>query len=979
MAENLTFISPAIIERIENGSFVPARQAKPELQMKDRRSVLSPLAVTKRCVRYEPHVFLHRQSLILTLARALNTPARKIALIGGPQGSGKTSLVRGLIEVMGSRNEQLLWFDVTRHTDFEEIIQFLIQYITYVCAAMGEPQAGEPDDGLGSAVGVGASEEPVRRLEKLINRVADMPLLLVLDNVEYIVDEELRFNSYPFKEMLNFLLAFPNIKMVLIGERLPYADMSPNQEGVEDIHLAGMEERHACNWLQSKRKTAQADPAVLEQVAAPEAEITALHQLYFKTQGQPWLLKILFYLNHQARLDFVTLNRLLDSESRDEKAPPVAELVRYIYQRLPDQHRRVFQVLAFLRHPVNAKALLALVGICYPVLGPSGLDKTTLEDLLEHSLLKVVLKIIYPPQEVLGHIRNRRKPDSDNPDRTRFKPGYELYHTVKRILYASLPQEERDRIHTVLQDLYLREKGLEPASRTMPIKSRALMAEAKYHGSAARERKLNSAMLGMGIDLSREGMAGRAAGARKANSNQPLTLEDYRSVKLPDGLDFGDEAETSLDGPTFQEMLAKSSDTLSVQEYLASLSLTESENSLLFAEPGSEGDLQAAILAEAAEEKEKEEKQREAARKAELARLAQSSSVAAPDAEAAESLSLHQFTKALLAEQTVDEQEREIRQRLANAVSSGSHSQMASELVSLARHRAGNGRYESACQCLERALSLKAEAGKAVVAEIHQLLGSVHKETYHHNAALGMLSKAAVEIRRLMYEDDTVNVSWMARLGKVYQDLGEIYAYRKQKEPAIQAFSQALRWYQSADDHNRVAQVYYQLAGVYEDAGDSEEAIQHYAQALKKDEVNGNKLSMAASLANLGHLYLDSQRWREAVESFQRSLKLDIEMGNLEGQFNTLDSLAGLYIRCNAWERAERVARRGLSLALRENLGYWQASFYMKLGEAFEGKNDWRQALQHFLLAQDSGEQELSRQSLAWIEQKIAQAQAALL
>lgn len=954
MAEELTFISPAILERIENGSFVPARQAKPELQMKDRRDVLSPLAVTKRCVRYEPHVFVHRQSLILTLARALNMPSRKIALVGGPQGSGKTSLVRGLIEVMGSSNEQLLWFDVTRHTDFEEIIQFLIQYITYVCAAVGELQE------LGTTE-FGTPEEPIRRLEKLINRVSDMPLLLVLDNVEYIVDDELRFNSYPFKEMLNFLLAFPNIKMVLIGERLPYADMSPNQEGVEDIHLEGMEEQHACTWMQTRKKSgSEPDPALLEQLVAPEAEITALHQLYFKTQGQPWLLKILFYLNHQARLDFITLNRLLDSETKDQKTPPVAELVRYIYQRLPDQHRRVFQVLAFLRHPVNAKTLLSLVNVCYPVLGPSGLDAATLEDLLEHSLLKVVLKIIYPPQEVLSHIRNRRSQQEQRAEERKFKPWYELYHTVKRILYASLGQEERERIHTVLQDLYLREKGLEPANRTMRIRSRALLAEAKYHGSAARERKLNVSTLGMGVDLSIDSLAAKTSNARKNASNQPLTLEDYKSVKLPDGLSFSDEAETSLDGPTFQELLANSSDKLSVQEYLASLALTESEKNMLFPEQGSDSEeaLPAPSVSEAEEQKVATPARKE------------------PEADAA--VPFHRFAQTLLAESSMDEQEKAILERFSTALSSGESGVIARELVGLARHRAGNGRYQSACQCLERALSLKAEAGKAVVAEIHQLLGSVHKETYHHNAAVSMLSKAAVEIRRLMYEDDEVNVAWLARLGKVYQDLGEIYAYRKQKDSALQAFNQALRWYQSADDENRIAQVYYQLAGVYDEASEPEQAIDYYQKALKRDESTGNKLSMASSLANLGYLYRDSARWKESAESFLRSLKLDKELNNVEGQLNTLDALAALYLQRKAIDRAQSAARQGLAIALRENAGFWQANFYMKLGQIYERQQDWRQALHHFLLAQDSGEKELSSQSLTWIAQKITEAQTAL-
>ncbi len=967
MAEKITFISAAILERIEQGSFVPARQSKPAGSMfdqagGDRRNALSPLAVTKRCIRYEPNVFFHRQPLILSLARALNEPARKIVLVGGPQGSGKTSLVRGVIELMGSRNEQLLWFDVTRHTDFEEIIQFLIQYITYVCAQGGEGQPLRE-----SATSAGEEAEPLRRLEKLINQVAEMPLLLVLDNVEYIVDEALRFNSYPFKEMLNFLLAFPNIKMVLIGERLPYADMSPNQEGVADLHLKGLEEDDACTWLHSRKKAGEAaDPAVLEQLVAPEAELAALRQLYFKTQGQPWLLKILFYLNHQAKLDFITLNRLLDSESRDQKTPPVAELVRYLYQRLPDQHRRVFQVLAFLRHPINSASLLTLVNLCYPVLGPSGLDLAALEDFLEHSLLKVVLKIIYPPQEVMGHIRNRRKRERVLGD-SKFKPWYELYHTVKRILYTSLGQPERERIHGVLQNVYLREKGLEPASRILKLKTRALIGEAKYHASAARERKP-----GIVPDLS--GEVGLIAPTSMSRSRMPgvpqaLTLDEYQAVQLPMPSAFhADEAETSLEGPTFRELLAGSAEKMTREEYIAGLVLTEAEQAMLFPETaqhavqlGKQEPIKPASNSDT----------EDAANTAEDAPLL--------DFQAQQERAFQHFTQTLLAEPEGDEREQQIRQRLAAAVAQQNKSVVARELVALGRYRAGHGRYESACQCLEKALSLKGESSKSVVAEIHQLLGSLHKETYHHNAAVGMLTKAAKEIRRLMYEDDTVSTEWLARLGKVYQDLGEIYAYRKQAQPAIEAFTQALRWYQSSDDNNRLAQVYFDLAGVYDQANEPEQAILFYQKALQKDELNGNKLSAASCLANLGALYRDAAQWKEASASFKRSLTLDQEMGNTEGQLNTLDALTGMYLQREALERADSTAKQGLALSLHENIAYWQSNFYMKLGQCLELQQDWRNALQQFYLARDSGEQALSQESLGWIAQKIEETAAKIV
>ena len=906
------------------------------------------------------------------MAKALNEADRKITLVGGLQGSGKTSLVRAVIELMGSRNEQLLWFDVNRHTDFEEIIQFLIQYITYVCSAMNA------DDPAFQAE-LSQQEEPIKRLEKLINRVSDMPLLIVLDNVEFIVDTDLRFNSYPFKEMLNFLLAFPNIKMVLIGERLPYADMSPNQEGVADIRLEGLSGHDTETFLQSRKKPnheTAPDPAILELAAAPEAELAAIRQLYRKTQGYPWLLKILFYLNHQANLDFYTINRLLESESDTGQGLPIGDFVRYVYQRLPDQHRRLFQVLAFIRHPVNAKTLLALLGVCYPVLGPSGIDRVALEDMLEHSLLKGLLKISYPPQEVLAHIRNRQQravnvanPETAVGKEKKFKAWYELYHAVKLILYGSLPQEERDRIHRILQDFYMREKAQDTVKRVLRMKNRAIIAEAKYHGSAARERKTGLPSIQLGgepLPDTGDAIASKAYlshGMRPVPNPQRLTLEDYRNIRLPESSPaesiLGSAAESAQGSPVFMELLGEAAGKRTFQEQLADIELTEEEKEILFQK---EAEMSVYLQSQ----------QRAAKPEPETALGVQDSArdlePFLPD--------LQEVGQGAEADFEEDEQEKQIQQRLAAAVVAQDKPVMLKALVELARYRASHGRFDSAGQCLEKALSFKADAGREVLAEVYRLSGLVNKETYHHNAALASLSKAAVEIRRLMYEDDTVNAVWMGYLGQVYQDLGEIYAYRHQYDEAMESFNQSLRWYFSADDESRQAEVHFQLAGVHEDLSQPVEAMEHYRKALALDETNGNKLSAAASLSNLGNLHQDAGRWSEASECFRKSLLYDRETGNLEGQFSTLDALVTLYLLRDALPKAEIIARQGLVQALQEGSGLWKASFYMKLGQIYELQQEWGKALEQFRQAYDSGAQDLSTQSLGWIQEKIREVQS---
>ena len=87
------------------GRFVPARRArrKSGRSASDRRRVFSPLAVTKRCIRYDPNVFTHRRAQILQMAEALNDSASRMLLVSGIQGAGKTSMVRGVIELMGGQ------------------------------------------------------------------------------------------------------------------------------------------------------------------------------------------------------------------------------------------------------------------------------------------------------------------------------------------------------------------------------------------------------------------------------------------------------------------------------------------------------------------------------------------------------------------------------------------------------------------------------------------------------------------------------------------------------------------------------------------------------------------------------------------------------------------------------------------------------------------------------------------------------------
>jgi tetratricopeptide (TPR) repeat protein len=1057
MTEALTFISADIIERLENGTFTPVRGDDGPADKAGRRRTLSPLAIIKRCIRYEPYVFQHRKPLILQLARGLNRPERKIALVSGAQGIGKTSLARGLIELMGSRNEQVLWFDVNRYTDFEEIIHFLVRTIrdvfsqndpTRTDSSIVERRA-DPERmprSPGDARENGNAEAPVlAQLETLLRNVADMPLLLVLDNVEYLVDPTLRFNSAPFKEVLNFLLGFPNIKMMLLGERLPYGDMPSDPERVDDIRLTGLSEADTLIFLHARQKKRLApsptdspsDLALLEQAiradfsesgsshsALADIETGAARQLYRKTQGAPWLLKILLHLNHQAGLDFATLNRLLDSENE-----PLAALTRLVDERLPDQHRALFHLLGFLRHPINRSALQAMAGICHPLLSPERLSPETLENLLEHSLLRSLVKISYPPQDVLAHVRavrerrreNQGQNQGQSQTRTRanafrtggeavgperkFNPGYELYPALKRFVHHRLSLEEKNRIHALLRDLYLQERSREAHSRILRIKNRALLNEARFHGSLLRERPAGLFPADGGSGSPAAGVRSPAAPglANRISAREdglfrmlPYPYSDASPLNPPHPLGLahtqphnGTPGRTSgmrAAGSPFQQSLAiplptgRTSPLFPLSEtteeprfpedYTPSEPLpsdSESPSSEPPRPPTPSGALPDADHTDTPPTEEFECSRRELPRSETEPESETPGNGPAPAEPKSSDSGRPAWNPAGLAPKA----EEPLRQKLDDAIDRRDLAAMAAALLELARYRSGHGQYDSARQCLQQALSLKDGVPNETRAEIYRLDGSIHKATYRHNAALADLTKAAGLIRTLMYQDDTVSAVWFGRLGKVYQDLGDIYAYRHQHAEAVDAFQQALRWYRSANENSEESEIYFQMAGLYEDLGHTEEAVAHYEKAAARDQAQGNPLSAAAALSNLGNLHLAAGSWKEAEGSFRQALEQDRLAGNADGRLNTLACLVSLHRRREEWGKAEQVARQALALAVEEGKTFWQASFYLKLGELYETLDQTGQALRHYQLARSSGGAELSGESLEWLEERI--------
>ncbi len=952
MSEVLQFISASVIQRLKDGSFVPQRRSKAG-PIKDRRNTISPLAVTKRCVRYDHHVFLNRKPLVIEMAESLNSPNKKLILMGGVQGCGKTSLARGIIELMGGGKEQLLWFDVNTHTDFDEIIVFFMQYITYICSALSIEN--------NEAVNGDSPTDPFQKLEALILKVAHIPLLIVIDNVEHIVDTQYQIRSFPLKETLNFLLSFPNIKMILCGERLPYADMSANASVITDIKLSGLNEKDVLKLLHPH-------PNELDQ--------NVLIDLYQKTQGYPWLLKTIFHLNkkHTGELDsLVELNQLL--ATRKEENPSDA-IIRFIYSHLTPEEQEVAQVLALIRHPADFETLLAISRYCKPGLAISSPDsfKTT----LEKSILKPLMKRTFPPQSVLAHIKERHESVSQ------FQPAYELYRQVKRVFAMGIPSAERVRIHRLLQDFYLKEKNKRPDERVYPVKSKPLIAEAKYHGNASRERRSvfndsspkvdSKAYLYGGI----KPLEARPLSSSQAKTppdalleelpemSEPASIEPFSSVSLEE-LNLTDEEKALLrQGGAFKEVRQEDTDTPeeSFEETPGDVNTehltpkTESDPPLTFFDH----------LREVAEETlpsvrpEPEQK---------IPVFPVSTPEPAPVSEETR----NRVSSNLNIEET-DPVEKQILQHLATAVANHNRPQMLTHLLRLARHRGSKGLLPKAEECLHKALELHKDARPVELADIYSQLGSIHKKTYRHNSALDYLKKSITQYDQL--NENTGKTLY--EQGQLHENLGDIYAFRGQHHQAISSYYKGLEFFsQTPSTSDEQADLYFKLAQVYDVMGVPENAINYYEQSLSLDKRNQNELSAAATLVNMASLHQEVGRLDKALDCFNESLTYDRRNDYPEGLYKTLEKVAMIHIQNQSWQKAEQCYQQAMAVALKENNTTWKANTYLKLGNLYQRLNNWKKAWDQFKLAQDMAElADLSEESQILLRRKVEEAARAI-
>ncbi|MGE0201731.1 MAG: tetratricopeptide repeat protein [Candidatus Melainabacteria bacterium] len=948
------FVSPQVIQRLQDGRFVPERRSKPAaLTMADRRDTVSPLAVAKHCLRYEPRVFRVYRPEILHLVHALNNPDCKMVMIGGDQGTGKSSLMRGVIELMGGGAEQLLWFDANRHTDYEEIIRFLVNYIPYVCAQESNPLDAHPDN------------DPFERLNALLGHIAGIPLLLVIDNTEFIVDGQLRFESQPFKEVLNFLLSFPNIKMVLIGQRLPHADMgsseSLRQGRVVELKLGGLKAADATAWLSHAPLPLTPD---------------AIDRLVQRAAGYPWLLKAFLFLLVRGGVSVADLLARLDEP---EEASPVAVVLACIGHSLSPVERKLLCILTLVRHPVDSHTLMTMARRAFPneadLFDPRW---RTGDALTENGMLRPVVRQMVPPQAVLDLLHQRQLQRAQSPfqltpsgNAPSFQPAYEIYDLARKTYYRQLSEFEQHRLHGVLYDFYLQEREKPERDRISGLKTTALIQETRFHAQRGRIRRENNPVPLTPTTLpfaASQGFAATGWGvpptpgydARDTGHEAAYTHDDEDLAEAMAG--FGEPVPPFPSGsaPGHPVLRAWPADApAQPQGYPESHSeghWSPEELALLWGrESNGERDAGAPPPSERPEDQ-------------------------TPDYPAAAPQAAEPQTT------SVSDTEKAIQQRLAAAAATHHPAEMLRQLEALGAHRMDLGDYDRAEESFKKALTLLSKIPPGELTEnerltrtlsVRQQLGACFHQTHRdHDARLCLTQVVGSADAGL----SSLNGDGQRAVIFAHRDLASLADRRGEAGVAVTHYRAALnalaqnREPTAAWREGLAAELEFRLAAVLEDADRWPEALEAYQASFDLDQAAGNAASCAATRANMAGLLHRMGRTEDALNMLQEALQWDQRAGNREGQWQTLLTLGRWQAQRGDFRQALQIYNQALALALAESNALWQANLYLKRGDLYMSLRDWDNALRAFQAADSlsrSGQVELSEDSNQTIRERL--------
>ncbi len=211
-----------------------------------------------------------------------------------------------------------------------------------------------------------------------------------------------------------------------------------------------------------------------------------------------------------------------------------------------------------------------------------------------------------------------------------------------------------------------------------------------------------------------------------------------------------------------------------------------------------------------------------------------------------------------------------------------------------------------------------------------------------------------------------------AQIASSNNGLGIFYSGMDQVDKAIQRYELSLKQYEAIDDTLGRANVHANLGLLFIDENEYDEAEYHILMQGKLDTLLGTQWGLGFHYDFLGLLRQKQGRYDEALEAHQKSLDL---RETLESEYNIAESrssLANIYNTLGQYDQAINQAQQIVESESRHQSLTQMMNAYGSLAAAYEGKKEWRKALEYHQKYKIYSDSIYSRDMLDEITQKDA-------
>jgi len=263
---------------------------------------------------------------------------------------------------------------------------------------------------------------------------------------------------------------------------------------------------------------------------------------------------------------------------------------------------------------------------------------------------------------------------------------------------------------------------------------------------------------------------------------------------------------------------------------------------------------------------------------------------------------------------------------------------------------------DTALPILQKVIALsEQQKDRYGLAKSAMLMGVVYADKAAFGESRGWYDKAIVHFTALNNQ---------LELGKVYNNIGNLYFFQDEFEDAISWYFKAVDAFERSGESRMLAQVYDGIGNTFHEVSQPDKSLYYLGKAEAIARTAKDTALLSRVLNNKSVTLTSMGKQREGVAIYREVLKMADKGTNLVTRFMVRSNLANSYINLKQPDSARYYIREAERLALQGNTPYYLMNVYLCYVKIYQETKHWHKAKEYLFKAKAIAENIGSKEGL---------------